>query len=142
MASELLPNLYLKEVVDVARLYSGQGVALEDLIGEGNVGILMGIKMLDCCESVAEVDEFVMKMIMDSMESLIMERVSDDDFDYRVLERINDLNDKAKELATELERKVTIEELAAELDSDEEHIRETVLLSGNAISYIEGCKDE
>ena len=83
-----------------------------------------------------------MKMIMDSMESLIMERVSDDDFDYRVLERINDLNDKAKELATELERKVTIEELAAELDSDEEHIRETVLLSGNAISYIEGCKDE
>ena len=60
-----LPEMYLKEVIDVARLYAGQGVALEDLIGEGNIGVLTGVGMLDCCENAKEVDEFMIRMIMD-----------------------------------------------------------------------------
>ena len=135
-AAEMLPNLYLREVVDVARLYEGQGVALEDLIGEGNIGVLMGIKMLDCCDSADEIEEFMMKMIMDSMEALIMEKFEGDDFDLKVLERVNDVNDKAREMAEDLERLITVEELAKELDTDEDYIRETVRLSGNRIEYI------
>lgn len=141
-AGELLPTLYLKEVIDIARLYAGQGVALEDLVGEGNIGILMGIKMLDICESAEEVDEFITRTIMDSMESLIMDNFSSDDFDLKVLDRVNALNDKARDLAEDLERLVTVEELAKELEMEEEYIRETIRLSGNAISYIEGCKNE
>ena len=135
-ASTLLPNLYLKEVVDVARLYTGQGVALEDLVGEGNIGILTGISMLDCCESTEEIEEFIMKMIMDSMESLVMDNFSEDEFDLKVLERVNELNDRSKELAEEMERLVTVEELVRELEQDEEYIRETIRLSGDAIPYI------
>ncbi|MBR5406551.1 MAG: hypothetical protein IK111_02800 [Lachnospiraceae bacterium] len=140
-AGELMPNLYLREVVDVARLYEGQGVALEDLVGEGNVGILTGIKMLDCCDSVEEVEEFMMKMIMDSMEAVIMDKFSGDDFDIKVLERVNDLNDKAREMAEDLERLVTVEEMAKELDTDEEYIRETLRISGNSIEYIKDVKN-
>lgn len=138
-AAYRLPNLYLKEVVDVARLYAGQGVALEDLVGEGNVGVLTGISMLDCCETAEEVDEFIMKMIMDSMESLITENFTDAEFDLKVVDRVNELSDKAKELAEEAERLMTAEELAAELEQDVEYIRETIRLSGNAIPYIQGC---
>ncbi len=141
-AKSLLPNLYLKEVVDIAKLYSGQGVMLEDLVGEGNIGVLMGISMLDVCETPGEVDEFMVKMIMDSMESLIMEDFREGDFDTKVAERVNELNDRARDLAEDLERLITVEELANELNMDEEYIRETVRLSGNAISYIEGCKQE
>ncbi|MCR4806747.1 MAG: hypothetical protein K5857_03630 [Lachnospiraceae bacterium] len=141
-AAQVLPNLYLKEVIDIARLYAGQGVALEDLVGEGNIGVLMGIKMLDLCESVEEVDEFITRTIMDSMESLIMDNFSAGDFDMKVLDRVNALNDKARDLAEDLERLVTVEELAKELETEEEYIRETIRLSGNAISYIEGCKQE
>lgn len=137
-----MPNLYLKEVVDVARLYEGQGVLIDDLIGEGNVGVLTGAGMLDCCETSEEVEEFMMRMIMDSMESLIMDNFSDNEFDLKVSERVNELNDKAKELAEELERKVTVEELVNELGLNEEYIRETIRLSGNAIPYIEGCVEE
>lgn len=133
-----LPEMYLKEVIDVARLYAGQGVALEDLIGEGNIGVLTGAGMLDCCESAQEVDEFMIRMIMDSMESMIMENFSDDEFDLKVVERVNELNDRARELAEEMERLVTVEELVRELAQDEEYIRETIRLSGNAIPYIEG----
>ena len=38
-AVQLLTQMYLREVADVARLYAGQGVPLEDLIGEGNVAL-------------------------------------------------------------------------------------------------------
>lgn len=139
-AADILPNLYLKEVIDIARLYSGQGVPLEDLVGEGNIGVLMGIKMLDVCETPQEVDEFIVKMIMESMESIIMEDFSAGDFDVKVLERVNELNDRARDMAEDLERLVSVEELARELEMDEEYIRETIRLSGNAISYIEECK--
>ncbi|MCR5234737.1 MAG: hypothetical protein K6E53_12670 [Lachnospiraceae bacterium] len=135
-AVEVLPVLYLRNVVDIARLYTGQGVAVEDLIGEGNVGVLTAAGMLDLCETVNEVDEFMIKTIMDSMESLIMEKFTDSDFDLKVAERVNDLNDKAKEMAEDLERLVTVEELVNELETDEEYIRETIRLSGNSIEYI------
>lgn len=137
-AASRLPEMYLKEVIDVARLYAGQGVALEDLIGEGNIGVLTGVGMLDCCENAKEVDEFMIRMIMDSMESMIMENFSDDEFDLKVVERVNELNDRARELAEEMERLVTVEELVRELGQEEEYIRETIGLSGNAIPYIEG----
>ena len=135
-AVRILPPLYLENVVDIARLYTGQGVAIEDLIGEGNIGVMTAANMLDLCESVKEVDEFMMKMIMDSMESLILDSLSGDEFDLQVAERVNDLNDRAKELAEELERLVTVDELVKELDMEEEYIRETIRLAGNAIEYI------
>ena len=51
-------------------------------------------------------------------------------------------NDRARELAEEMERLVTVEELVRELAQDEEYIRETIRLSGNAIPYIEGYDEK
>lgn len=136
MAQELIPPLYLREVADIARLYEGQGVEIEDLIGEGNISLLMGTKMIDCCESAKEAEEFLIRMVMEGMESLILERSSGDELDLWILEKVNELNEKAKELAETLEREVTLEELAAELDADIEELEEIMQLSGNAIVYI------
>lgn len=141
-ANEVLPVLYLREVVDVARLYEGQGVAIEDLIGEGNIAVLTGAKILECCETPEEVETFLMKMIMDAMEALIMESSTDEELDLQVLSRVNQLNEKAKELAEALEREVTLEELAAELETDIEELKETLKLSGDAIPYIKHNDEE
>ena len=43
-------NAFLPQVVDIAKLYSGQGALLEDLIGEGNVALATGVEMLGCLE--------------------------------------------------------------------------------------------
>ncbi len=137
LAEDIIPNLYLREVVDIARLYSDQGVMIEDLIGEGNVGIMLGIKMLDCCESAAEIEEFIVKMIMDSMEALCLENLSKDDWDVKIVERANEVEDKAKELSDNLGRKVSVSELAKEFDLEEEFVIETLLLAGNKSNYIE-----
>lgn len=136
LAQDVIPPLYLREVADIAKLYEGQGVDMEDLIGEGNISLLIGTKMLDCCETAQEAEEFLIKMVMDGMESLIMEKSSGEELDLRILEKVNELNEKAKELSETLEREVTLEELAAELDADIGELEETMRLSGNAIVYI------
>ena len=45
-ARRRLTEIYLPQVVDIARLYAGQGALLEDLIGEGNVALSIAVQML------------------------------------------------------------------------------------------------
>ncbi|MCI8322724.1 MAG: hypothetical protein HFI54_03585, partial [Lachnospiraceae bacterium] len=49
-AIKRLAELMLPEVPQIARLYTGQGVSLEDLIGEGNVALSLGVTMLGALE--------------------------------------------------------------------------------------------
>lgn len=136
-AQARLAELYLPQVVEIAKLYSGQGVYLEDLIGEGNVAVAMGVTMLGCLEHASEVEGMLGKMIMDAMEDYIAENLDEVQKDKKVVERVNTVSDQAKQLAEDLQRKVTVEELAAETKLSKEAILEAIRMSGNNIEYIE-----
>ena len=58
-ACNKLIEIFLPQVVEIAKLYAGQGALVEDLIGEGNVALSMGVTMLDCVESIEEIDGFL-----------------------------------------------------------------------------------
>ncbi len=135
---ERLLHFFLPQVVDIAKLYAGQGLLLEDLIGEGNVALAMGVEMLGCLEKPDEVDAMLGKMIMDAMEEAIGENTRAKQADREVMERVNQVSERAQELAQSLRRKVTVQELAQETAMEEELIREAVRLSGNKIEHIEG----
>ena len=130
-------NFFLPQVVDIAKLYSGQGVLLEDLIGEGNVALAAGVEMLGCLEEPDEVDGMIGKMIMDAMEDYISENSEAQKADRKVVDKVNQISDQAKELAEALQRKITVEELADETGISEEEIREAIKFSGNKIEYFE-----
>ena len=130
-------NQFLPQVVDIAKLYSGQGVLLEDLIGEGNVALTVGVEMLGCLEDPDEVDGMLGKMIMDAMEDYITENTEAKKLDMQVADKVNHISDLAKELAEALQHKITVEELAEETGITEEEIREAIKLSGNKIEYFE-----
>ena len=130
-------NFFLPQVVDIAKLYSGQGVLLEDLIGEGNVALATGIEMLGCLEEPDEADGMLGKMIMDAMEDYIAENTEAKKADMQVVEKVNSISEQAKELAESLQRKITVEELAEETGIKEEDIREAIKLSGYKIEYFE-----
>ena len=136
-AQEKLINIYLPQVVEIAKLYAGQGVFLEDLIGEGNVALAMGVTMLGCLEHAAEAEGMLGKLIMDAMEDFVRENMVEADKDKKVLDRVNKVAKKAKELSDELRRKVTVEELAAETGMSPNAITEAMRLSGYAIEEIE-----
>lgn len=71
-------------MVEIARLYTGQGVYLEDLIGEGNVAVTLGTGMLGCLEKPSEAQGMLARMVMDAMEELIEENRESGKVDKKV----------------------------------------------------------
>lgn len=140
-AKQSLVEVYLKDVADIARLYAGQGVLLEDLIGEGNVALAMGIDMLGSLEKPEEAPGMLMKLVMDAMEDYIQENASNEKTDLKVAKQVNKIADKARELAEELHRKVTPEELAQETGFSLKSIQEAMRMSGFRIEDIEYAED-
>ena len=134
--SSLIEN-YLPLVVDVARMYSEQGVYIEDLIGEGNVALTKGVTMLEAVGEPKEVEAFLYKMMLDAMEKIIQENLSEDAGMQKVLTLVNEVADKAKELSDDLRRKVTVEELMEETGWEEDKIRSAIKFSGDKIEDID-----
>lgn len=132
-----LTEIYLPDVVEIAKLYTGQGVLLEDLIGEGNVAVAIGVTMLGCLENASEVQGMLGKMIMDAMEEYIQETASNEKADQKIVNKVNKVMDAARELSEELKRKVTIEELMQETGMSRNKILEAIRFSSNNIEYIE-----
>lgn len=141
-AQNMLTEMYLREVVDLAKLYTGQGVLLEDLIGEGNVALAFGVTMLGSLEKPEEAQGMLGRMIMDAMEQYIEENAENDKRDRKVADKVNKVNDKAKELSEDLHRKVTVDELAAETGMSKSYIRDAMRMSGFKIDYLEAEEEE
>ena len=135
-----LAIFYLPDVVEVARLYSGQGVPLEDLIGEGNLALTAGVSRLGALERTDEAQGMLGKMMMDAMEELIQQQQTAEKADQKMTQRINKVLEAARSLSEELHRKVTVEELAQEAKLSEKAIREAVRLSGHQIEYLEDIR--
>lgn len=136
-AGTRLLEIYLPDVAEIAKLYTGQGVYLEDLIGEGNVALISAVGMISCIEEADEADGFIGKFIMDAMEQYISGEAYVREQDERMLEKVNAVAKAAKELSEDLRRKVSIEELAKETDFTAEEIEEAMRASGYQIEDIE-----
>lgn len=136
-AQEKLIHVYLPQVTEISKLYSGQGVFLEDLIGEGNMALTIGVTMLGAQENAAQAEGMLIKMIMDAMEEMIEQTLKETDTNNKIAGRINKVADKAEELAKELHRKVTVEELAKETGMSQKSIKDAMRISGFAIEGLE-----
>jgi len=130
-------EMMLPDIVDLAKLYSGQGVYVEDLIGEGNVAITMGVEMLGALEEPDEVPGMLAKLAMDAMEELIADEADLKKADDKAVDKVNKVAKAAEELAKELGRKVTVDELVNEDKYSKKYIEEAIRLSGKKIEDIE-----
>ncbi|WP_318709333.1 sigma-70 domain-containing protein [Candidatus Acetatifactor stercoripullorum] len=139
-AKKRLMEIYLNDVAQIARLYAGQGVYLEDLIGEGNVALTIGVELLGSLEEPKEAQGMLSSMIMRAMEEFIQENAAQEKMDRRILEKVNLVTEKAKELSQALCRKVTKEELAQETGMSLKSIQDALRMSGFQIEYIENTQ--
>ena len=130
-------HLFLPQVVELSKLYTGQGVYVEDLIGEGNVALAMAMEMFDCIEKPDEMEGFLSKMVMDAMEQSIEVEMSESQQDQEIVEKVNKIAKAAKELAEDLRRPVSVSELAKEAEFTEEEIKEVLSVTGNKIQNID-----
>lgn len=140
-AQQKLMQCYLRDAADIARLYAGQGVLLEDLIGEGNLALAAGVSMLGSLEKPSEAPGMLAKMMMDAMEDYIRENTANEKTDRKIADKVNLVADKARELAEELHRKVTPGELARESELSLKTIMDACRMSGYKIEDIQNESD-
>ena len=136
-AQKRLIEVFLPQVSDMARIYAGQGVYLEDLIGQGNMALSEGVSLLGAAENARDAEGMLAWFIMDSMEKLIAEGAENKNADKKLEDKVNHIAEQAKQLAEDMRRKVTIKELAEEIGMPEEEIRDVYRLSGYVIEELE-----
>ncbi len=136
-AQKRLMEVFLPKVPEMARIYAGQGVYLEDLIGQGNMALSEGVAVLGAAENAQDAEGMLAWFIMDSMEKLIAEGAENRNADKKLEDKVNHIAEQAKALAEDMRRKVTIKELAEETGIAEEEIRDVYRLSGYVIEDLE-----
>lgn len=141
-AQKRLIEVFLPKVPDMARIYAGQGVYLEDLIGQGDMALSEGVSMLGAAENAEDAAGMLAWFIMDAMEKLIEEGRENRSADRELEDKVNHIAKLAKELAEDLRRRVTIKELAQETGIPEEEIRDVYRVSGYVIEDLEDKHDK
>lgn len=116
-------------VVELAKEYKNRGLLLSDLIQEGNIGLMLAVEELGELEPENTGMAYLEQKIRLSMKEAIAEnneiRKAADD----VLIKSNVIHEGAKNLAEELERGITIEELAKYLQMQENEIEDILQIS-------------
>lgn len=127
----------LRNVVEFAKLYAGQGVLLEDLIGEGNLALVGAIEMLGSCETTQEAEGLLASTVMDAMQDMIAENMDEKTEEEKALKLVEKISSAAKELADTLGRKVSVEELSQETKISRNQIIKALRLTACKVEDIE-----
>lgn len=126
-----LVEAYLPSVMKYVDKYMGQGVRRGDLIQEGNLGLIEGIMNYDFK---TDFDEFVARYIENAINDAIAEEHSMSRIASHAADRANAISDATTELAKQLGREATIEELCQYMSLSEEEIRDVMKMSLDAMT--------
>ena len=136
-AKNKLIQIFLPQVVDIAKLYTGQGLYLEDLIGEGNIALVSAVEMLNCVEETKEVEPLLVLMVMNAMEEAIMQEESEQKEEKKAAKLVEKISELALELSEILNRNVTPKELVQESKYTMKDIKKAVFFSGGEIEHLD-----
>ena len=143
-AREKLIRWYLPLICQMADEYDGKEIkgdeiAAEDLIQEGNVGLLMAMESLNEFENAAASQAHLLNSVNEAMQAAIHANEETKKRNEDVVSQVNHLDEAIKNLERDLERKVSAEELSAYLDMPLEQIRDILNISGDQIE-VDGRK--
>lgn len=119
-----------KTPAGVVRLDLDGEFTAEDLVQEGNVGLILALEHMERQDSLAAYRAILLNQVTKYMEETVENLKSAEKSDRRVLNRMNQLADAAHDLEQELDRKPSLEELSAYLDLPAEEIRDLLRVGG------------
>ncbi len=126
-AKTRLTEIYLKEVVEIAKEMHHPDMFLGDLVQEGNVGLIVGIAAL---KDQNNAHETILAEIRQAMQALLEEQADAKSKDEKMVKKVTMLNESIQTLTQDLGRKVSIDELAVYTGMTEEEIEDTLRLLG------------
>jgi RNA polymerase primary sigma factor len=125
---------FLPVIGELAAEYDGQDILpVEDLIQEGNLGLLTALDSLGEFDSIAACHAHLINSIQKAMQETIDNSRENRKMDEGIVNRVNHLNEAVQNLEQDLEHKVSAEELSAYLEMPLEEIRDILRMSGDQI---------
>lgn len=128
---------YLPIVCEMAGEYEGEEIPAEDLIQEGNLGLLESLDALGSFDSPAACRAHILNSISKAMERAIQDGEDERKMGNGIAGRVNHLNEAVHNLEQDLEHKVSAEELSVYLEMPLEEIKDLLRMSGDQIEIEE-----
>ncbi len=132
-ARNRLVESYLPTICQMAGDYEGSELPSEDLIQEGNLGLMTALDALDQFDSPAACRAHILNTVNAAMEQAIRDSQDTRKMGEGIVSRVNHLNEAVKNLEEDLEHKVSAEELSAYLEMPLDEIRDLLRMSGDQI---------
>ena len=126
-AKNRVVEMYLQDVIEIAKEMYHPEIFLGDLIQEGNVGLILGVELVTDADTAHQT---ITEQIRQSIQMLIEEYTELSSRDKKMVEKVAMLDESIKTLTEELGRKVTIDELAVYMGMTEDEIDDILKLTG------------
>ena len=133
---------YLEKVIELAGNYKKRNVPTDELIAEGNVGLLIAMQIIEqnrmeyiSADGTLDAEKFYGTLnleISHAMEMYIDEMTASKDWENAMLAKTNLLHEATKYMAEEIGRVPTIEELSEYTKISRDEIRDIMGLSEDA----------
>ncbi|MCS5621815.1 MAG: RNA polymerase sigma factor RpoD/SigA [Nitrospinaceae bacterium] len=131
----------LKYVVTVANKYRGLGISLQDLIEEGNIGLIQAAKRFDVSRNVKFITYAVWWIKQAIMHSLA-EQSGTVKLPVKQAGKVNKINKRSQQMVQALEREPTQAELAKSLGYGDEEISSIMRAYRTHLSLDSPLKDD
>ena len=132
-ALERLTKANLRFVVSVAKQYQNQGLALPDLINEGNLGLIKAAEKFDETRGFKFIS-YTVWWIRQSILQAIAEQSRIVRLPLNQVGSMNKINQMLSKFEQENERRPSVDEISERIDLPEDKVDEAMLIGGRHVS--------
>lgn len=114
----------------LAKDYRDKGISMSDLVQEANLALTMAVNTYHEGEFLS----FIQNDMVKALERLLEEQKKEEKTGEEILARVNVLQEISRQMAEELGREATLEELGNRMQLPLDEIREIMKLAVNAVN--------